>query len=1453
MKKKYRVILALLLLITIFIQLFPVSDRLNAANEKAAEKQLGPGEYLYLNPKWGEAGDWRASGAKIYFYYETTSGSWKTLKMESDGELLRVKIPDDIKTDGEFLFVRCDSATPDDVSNVWNYMWNQTYNIKWSGANNTNTYNITGFVSNSNHSTGEWAKDVWNGTTSYGGEKLYFIDMDKANPLTSVKAKFSVNGTDEILVNMTKENETLNSYSVTIPEDKEYDKVTFWNSSDELLGSMEILDGDYEPGTKNTYYYKRTTRGDGEIINLVDAYPLGTAGIGGKKLYLDYMDFSMGGTEEIYIQVGTGTKTALTADSSDTEVYSYTIPTNLQANQRTVLTIHKGETKYRFFWNDINKNMITLSGEAAGIFDTYVPLSEGKRFVYFDATLSKLSYEGDTWGGKSFAIPESGKKVWYKAWKNGNSGNAVSGEMTLQQPRERSGNTYKDVWRAEINSEFDRIIFFSGNGANDLDETPKATVTANIPSEGEYKTPCFYADGGDDYVYASTDKGREGYWAEAYTIRDAESNKGSTVVDIPNNGTFKHQRLAYYVPVTLYDYYTDYELNGKNRDGYSYDVNNKNSHHIYQPFRQFNMALSDYYANAGTLSQLYWGNFQHWSYGSDAKPFYDISRTLNLFGHSTDLGSDTLKRFFYQNNSMWGREGASANDMLPNGNNATQGLVSKNLTADGNLQINTNNNMVEAPFFNKEFIEGKNSKNAVLGKVYENVKFPFIQIQKSGLKTVSGADAKGTVDYWSFNSADGTASNRNLRLKQDSNTGEYYLETGDAVKGTTTDNVTKNTNYFPFNDSAQSGNSGTLNYGFGQKMELNFELTEDGTVKTTYDEYDEYVPIEFTFSGDDDMWIFIDGQLVLDVGGDHGIVNGTIDFAKKESTVSGVKNETGNGISSDVVKKFPDVLKNDPEFYEKEHTLTMFYMERGLWESNMHITFNFPDDAVFSVAKEVDTSAVNNIFKSVYADAEFPFNIKNQATHYRTLATGMTTGFGVSQADIPEYSSVASGKLENAVNAIYTLNGSDAEKKVNNEGIFTLKNGEQADFSNQFRRGSYIYLNEDISQDNFKTTWELYDNNEKVTSTLVPDGHINAIGGKILTEEDMVGTVISDGRQESYMPETGIANTGYTKTGPAKIGDSKEDTTDTIVFRSYSEPDSVIGLNLKVKEINTVRAGSVKISKEQAEGSSDLGDTEFEFKVTFTNVSGMNLEGATPIERTIRLKKGASYTLTGIPAGTEYRIEEVAKEGYTLKEVKSEQGNDKDVEVEGAVVTGTVMADDNPDDLQSTSFAFVNTKAEGSIDILKRDAEGVVSGVEFTLYESDGVTIARDSEGKELKALTNLDGKISFRNIPVGTKEEPKVYYLKETKTVKEHIILKEAIEVRLPYEYHAGDVVNGVQVDEDGITNHVTYTIYNDRVLLLPASGRSGIEVYIMIGVILTVTAIGGLFIRARQKEKQQ
>ena len=86
-------------------------------------------------------------------------------------------------------------------------------------------------------------------------------------------------------------------------------------------------------------------------------------------------------------------------------------------------------------------------------------------------------------------------------------------------------------------------------------------------------------------------------------------------------------------------------------------------------------------------------------------------------------------------------------------------------------------------------------------------------------------------------------------------------------------------------------------------------------------------------SGDDDVWVYVDGNLALDVGGAHGKVTGKIDFSgnstQKSATVSKTKVSQGSLVEETDIHSTFELSGSNTD----EHTLTMFYMERGMWES----------------------------------------------------------------------------------------------------------------------------------------------------------------------------------------------------------------------------------------------------------------------------------------------------------------------------------------------------------------------------------------------------------------------------------------------------------------------------------------------------------------------------------------
>ena len=1171
-----------------------------------------------------------------------------------------------------------------------------------------------------------------------------------------------------------------------------------------------------------------------------------------------------------------------------------------------------GQSKYYNFYNesvsDDKESFLYSEANNCFIYTSADNVRWGKENsfrIYYDATFSWLSYEnekGETNGAIGCGMPTNDGKLWCYLTGNGK-------DPITKKEMKRLENT--NIWYCEVPDGYTKIRFASWAVENEkAADNGDGTDMMDIPAD--LSEPCFFADASDDVIYNGGNRG--GYWAEKGTLRNAKEGKKLTddVVDISKE-PFTEDPDTKYVTSTLYDYYTDYELNGNNRDNYNSKYYTPGegggfaSQKSWVVFRQFDRALSDYYSNCNAQYPIYTGHFQP-TYLDWGIKFETISSELNLFGFN-------LRRFMAINNSTINEDGDGTRYDY-----AYQGLVA-DTTSNGKatgeplLKDTKEDTKVAEPHFDEAFLSGTNSKNAKLGDVYNNVAFPFTKKQIF--------DEDTGVDYWYFDSQDTT-----LYLKQDSETKQYFLKSStdneqereksrnldsDSASKTITKNgkPVSSYGYFPFNETATAGRASTYNYGFGTKLQMDFTLTDDGMVETKKigdDGKPISTSIKFFFSGDDDVLVFIDGQLALDVGGTHGKVSGLLEFGETEENgkeknsvtayVSKVKKggtpeSNQNGSPAKTVKYNGE----DINFYAQgttltfdkgqKHTLTMYYMERGMWESNMAVAFNFPDNNELQVQKKVDLSNVtDDEFKKCFTGQKiFNFTIQNQATHYGTtlaakpdtggirsqvvdltenggntfkpateptesnkgdyifeladnpnpdpgnenekvlhwyarypdtepvsywrkqrygiltlnktidiekmrfltfqvytdskdeggdlslnnlylelldeqkvqkgslgttgingatygsveLETGKwvtvkldlnkmkkqdgfsnkvqtirvgdnysrhiyfrdftfipkavpstMTGFTTDQEKIPDYGSAKSGHLENAENAQYTSNMDTDTQLVEKDGRFVLEAGETVTFSDQFRRGSYISLKEELNQNLYDTTWTVYENGQAVEST-GPTGstsHVTFEKYRSLNSQNDPAQGPDDGRTEVYDEE--VSNQGYTDS-------KKPDDTNTIVFRSYKDPDETSSTltKLKVEYVNTVKTGGLKIQKQAATGEVDNIKGIYTFKVTFNDVGGEALEEK-PIEKPVTIdmsnpnNRDHTAIITGIPVGTRYTIEEVgSNDGAKLQSVTVPPDCHSAHEINNnTMVEGVIEASEDPE----LTAIFTNTK-----------------------------------------------------------------------------------------------------------------------------------------------------------------
>lgn len=359
--------------------------------------------------------------------------------------------------------------------------------------------------------------------------------------------------------------------------------------------------------------------------------------------------------------------------------------------------------------------------------------------------------------------------------------------------------------------------------------------------------------------------------------------------------------------------------------------------------------------------------------------------------------------------------------------------------------------------------------------------------------------------------------------------------------------------------------------------------------------------------------------------------------------------------------------------------------------------------------KMKEQGGFNNNVKTIRVGDNYNRNIYFRNFTFIPKAVPSTmTGFTTDQEKIPDYGSAESGHLENAKNAQYTSTEDSDTQLVDEDGRFVLEDGETVTFSDQFRRGSYISLKEDLNQNLYDTTWTVYENGQKVTSMSRGDSVSLPSPTPSLIEQK--GSGPNDGRTENKGTDDEKTGNNYSGTKPD---------TNTIVFRSYKDPDenSSTLTKLKVKYVNTVKTGGLKIQKKAAEGETLTGT--YTFKVTFNDVGGEGLEEK-PIERTVTIDMGkgeSTGTITGIPVGTRYTIEEVKTDDSRLQSVTVPKGQSAQV-IYNTMVEGEIVASKNPDnpndpkDLEVTAI-FTNTKRKLiniEFDKLWKDANDTVLG-----------------------------------------------------------------------------------------------------------------------------------------------
>ena len=604
---------------------------------------------------------------------------------------------------------------------------------------------------------------------------------------------------------------------------------------------------------------------------------------------------------------------------------------------------------------------------------------------------------GAEWAEKYRAnnnVDESTYRGWGKGWLNMSQmdGNQI-GEHTIPA----------NVWGfTDVPAGYTHVMFRGALDANADDNNKKLYPEDKgcfwfspwLEINATYTNPCFFAYryldantagsaakedvqlGNHSYLY-----GKWGSALEIYSLGDSSA-------EVPEGEGFQNQDGVYYATTTYYDYYSHWEQSGQPITKTTYqDAENlvakppENNLWVSQGVL-FNIAVSKYFEEAGVSA-------------NDIKPLYfgsgspmDVDKIISWKNLLTD---PSITRGYHNYGKQYNLQALfnydqTANKWKDHFTGPTTDLLDANLNSAGNATKNG----VEIPYFNESFLRGDNDLDLVLGNVYKNVQFPFHQLNNP-YDPYDG--------YWQFDSEKDT-----LRLTRDPDQ-SYYLEEKETP--VQVNNGGLKSSYLPFNDADDNpnGDMTKINYMFGQRLDLTFTVPEGGQVNMAAPgKTAKMKDVTFEFQGDDDCWIFIDGQMVLDMGGVHDAVRGTINFAT--NTWSIYRNDGSGNFTLDTSIQNNNVQNNFRLSTTEDgtHTLTVLYFERGLYESNLKLTFNFPQQNTLRVTKEVDTSGVNELFADAMenlgsfeielqtmATSGIPLDVKNSAGYVETQSLNLYT------------------------------------------------------------------------------------------------------------------------------------------------------------------------------------------------------------------------------------------------------------------------------------------------------------------------------------------------------------------------------------------------------------------------------------------------------------------------------
>ncbi len=1078
--------------------------------------------------------------------------------------------------------------------------------------------------------------------------------------------------------------------------------------------------------------------------------------------------------------------------------------------------INNWQTPYVYAWSSTSDN----NGEWPGVAMTrlsgytyYIDIPERFNNIIFsdngssqtsDLTINKsystsyAYYNGSMWadcGVKklSFSDLQGGNDVEY--YINSSGGFTQSKYLTVLGP-EQSGNSnvtmkpvyvVKSSWNSldKIYAKYDYSDGEPYRGV--ITFTTKDTVDGQTVFEGYIPQGAAVKFGPN----ADNDNGATSntYYPSGDYSNSFDENTATFEIDRNNNGQwrkfsesikYKYDAVTgalnnvsntsgiFSVDATYFDYLSDNER----QYGYLNNYTPGSSNEGWFPFTDFNRYISNIaQSNSSWTYPLYFGNFY---------------KTDKQFGYSDEVNGLTG----YNDNSPY--YAINNSNGLSNYNQSIMGLAYPTLDADGDIQAAQG---VKMPYFDRSSLPGSD-----YAKVFKSY-FPFrSDTDASTGVTTYRFDSTNATDnvFFTWNGENPTAVNYGA------GTAYGVHDAGNLYGGT------QGYGIFPFNNASsidrgnRTGND-NLDFGFGVRLDIDFRVPENGTVDGT----ENGEPVTFEYSGDDDLWVYIsedstgaNGQLVLDLGGDHKQASGSINFKDMTATADDVYAIYNNGNSQGQTANIPDasagdkiwitctndsnvktyyaylfndgsgstqvkmssenyggrtffyitqdqyngyskvifkpnendwggqtndisipnvdktkvwgvntsskqdlteynssasendvVLKNgsvtttfnngvklDPA---KTYHMVVFYMERGLSESNFSVGFTMtPALNDLKVNKTLDTSSVNSsIAEDLIENEQFSYSVRNSSE-------------------------------SNLASKIYSIDGGNGQTLGSNSS-FNLKHSQTADFNNQFKTGSQMTINESMVNKalSYDTSWQLINNDTGQPVSNASASTTNSLFTLINpVDEDEYASL-----QLNYINKVQTAPLTISKNVVDEDGSTPYDTDQSFNFKIMVDLDGDGGV--------------------------------YDYKVYSLEYTLNGESYRTGRDGSFSLKNDESITLTGLPKGASFRITEDNIIGYKPYKVN---GSDFNGTFTGVVGTDSSVVFTNIVNPTNTSITVNKTldNKDYTGDLFDFTLTGL--GAMQTNYpdpDNAGETLSTNSASNITATAQSNNGEVTFSNL----------------------------------------------------------------------------------------------------------